>query len=58
MFNGFFSEFLTPFTLGGHNFFIPNFFLTIFNVLDVPRGGLQVLFGHQKQQSPPMFAIL
>jgi hypothetical protein len=26
----------------------------IFNVLDVPIGGVQVLFGHQKQQNPPL----
>jgi hypothetical protein len=56
--NGFFSEFLTPFTLWGHNFLIFNLFLTIFSVLDAPRGGLQVLFGHQKQQNPPLATIL
>jgi hypothetical protein len=39
-------EFLTPFSLGGHNFLIFNLFLMIFNVLDVPRGGLQGWFGH------------
>jgi len=49
---------LTPFTLGGHNFLISNLFSTIFSVLDAPRGGLQVLFGHQKQQSPPLAVIL
>jgi len=57
MFNCFFSEFLTPFTLGGHNFFILNLFLTIFSVLDALRGGIQVFFGHQKQQSPPLAII-
>jgi hypothetical protein len=46
----FFSEFLTPFTLGGHNVFNSNLFSAILNALDVPRGGLQVLFEHQKQQ--------
>jgi hypothetical protein len=46
MFNGFFSEFLTPFTLKYHNFLISNLFLTIFSALDAPRGGLQVLFEH------------
>jgi hypothetical protein len=30
-FNGFFFEFLTPYTLGGHNFFHSIPFLTIFN---------------------------
>jgi len=43
-----FFEFLTPFTLGAHNFLILNLFLMILNVLDASRGGLQVLFGHQK----------
>jgi hypothetical protein len=46
MFNGFFSEFLTPFTLKDHNFLISNIFSTILSALDVPRGGLQVLFEH------------
>jgi len=49
----YFSKFLIPFTLGGHNFLIFNPFLTILNVL---RGGFQVLFRHQKQQSPPLVA--
>jgi hypothetical protein len=39
-----FFEFLTPFTLGGHNFLISHPFLTILDVLDAPREGLQVLF--------------
>jgi hypothetical protein len=54
MFNSFFFEFLSPFTLEGHNFFNSNIFSTILSVLDAPRGGLQVLFGHQMQQSPPL----
>jgi hypothetical protein len=33
-------------------------FSMIFGVLDVPRGGLQVFFGHQKQQNPPLAVIL
>jgi len=51
----FLFEFLTPFTLGcgggggGPNFLISNSFLTIISVPDVPRGGIQVLFEHQKQ---------
>jgi hypothetical protein len=53
-----FLEILTPFTLWAHNFLISNMFSTIFNVLDAPRGGLQVLFGHHKQKSPPLAAIL
>ncbi len=31
-----------------------NSFLTIFNVPDAPIGGVQVLFGHRKQLSPPL----
>ncbi len=54
----FFSEFLTPFTLGGHNFLISNSFSTILSVLDAPRRGLQVLFRHQKQKNPPSAVIL
>jgi hypothetical protein len=46
-----FFEFFTPFTLGGHNFLNSNIFLTIFNAPNVPMGEIQVLFGHQKQQS-------
>ncbi len=58
MFNGFFSDFLTPFTLGGHNFLSFNLFFMIFSVLIVPRRGLQVLFVHQKQQSTYLVVIL
>ncbi len=36
-------EFLTPPTLGGHNFLIFNLFVTIFSALYVPRGGAQPL---------------
>jgi len=39
-------EFLTPLTLGGHNFLISNPFLTIFYALDAPRGGVQHFLGH------------
>jgi len=46
-----FLSFLTPFILGDCNFLISNPFV---NVLNVPRRGLQVLFGHQKQQNPPL----
>jgi len=49
-----FFEFLTLFTLGGYNILIFNLFLTIVSVLDAPRGEVQVLFGHLKQQSPPL----
>jgi hypothetical protein len=46
MFNDFFSEFLTPFTLKDHDFLISNLFLTILSALDASREGLQVLFEH------------
>jgi hypothetical protein len=49
-----FFEFFIPFTLGGYNFFNSIPFSTIFSVLDVPIGGVQVLFGHQKQWNPPL----
>ncbi len=44
--------FLTPFTFEGHNFLIFDLFSIIVCVSVAPRGGVQVLFGHQKQQSP------
>jgi len=47
---------LTPFILGGGNIFISNPFSMIVSVLDVPREGVQILLGHQKQQSPPFGA--
>jgi len=53
-FGGFFFEFLTTSTLGGHNFLSSIPFVTIFNVPYAPIGGVQVLFGHQKQQSSPL----
>jgi hypothetical protein len=53
-----FFEFLTPFTLGDHNFLISNPFFTILIVLDAPRARPQVLFGQQNQQNPPLDAIL
>jgi len=49
-----FLKFLTPFTLGGHNFLISNLFFIIVSVSDVPRGQVQVFFGQQEQQSPPL----
>jgi hypothetical protein len=39
---GFFLEFLTPCTLGAHNFLISDSFFKIVNVLDVQRGGVQI----------------
>jgi hypothetical protein len=46
-----FFEFLTPSTLGGRNFLNFISFLTILSALDVPIKGVQVFFGHKKQQS-------
>jgi hypothetical protein len=53
-----FFEFLTPFILGGHNYlnFIP--FLTIFSAPYLPIKRVQIFFGHQKQQSPPLGSCL
>jgi hypothetical protein len=53
MFNSFLGEFLTPFTLGGHNFLISNLFSMILSVLDTPRVGLQVFFSHQSNRALP-----
>jgi hypothetical protein len=39
-----FLEFLTPFTLGDHNFLIFNLFSTIVNESNALRRGVQVLF--------------
>ncbi len=50
----FFFEFLTPSTLGGCNFLNSNPFLMISNAPDASIGGVQVLFGLQKQWSPPL----
>ncbi len=58
VFNGFFSEFLTPFTLGAYNFLISNPFFMIVYVLDAPKGVVQVLFGHHKKWSPPLGSSL
>jgi hypothetical protein len=41
-----FFEVSTFFILGGCNFFVFNPFLIIVSVLDAPRGGVQILFGH------------
>jgi hypothetical protein len=49
-----FFEFLTLFTLGGHNFFNSIPFLMIFNVTNAPIGGVQVFFGHQKNGAIPL----
>jgi hypothetical protein len=43
-------------TLGAHNFRNSHLFLMIFSALNAPIGigGIQVLFRHQKQPSPPL----
>jgi hypothetical protein len=48
MFYGLFFLVIDPHYFGGNNFFIFNPFLTIFSALDVPRGGVQGMFAHQK----------
>jgi hypothetical protein len=35
------------------NFLISNPFLTIFSASDVSKGGIEISFGHQNQQSAP-----
>ncbi len=50
----FFFGVLDLVTFGGCNFLIFNLFLTIVSMLDVPRRGVQVLFGHHKQWSSPL----
>jgi hypothetical protein len=44
---------LTRSILGAHNFLNFNLFWVIFNMLNMSIGGVQVLFGHQKQRSLP-----
>ncbi len=51
MFGGLFFEFLTPFTLVSYNFLISYLFFKIVSVSDEPRGGVQVLFQHQKHRA-------
>jgi hypothetical protein len=47
-------EFLTLFTLVGHNFLISNPFSTIVSVSNAPGGGVQVLFGHKNNGALPL----
>ncbi len=49
VFDGLFFLDINLFYFGGHNFLISNPFSTIVNVSDVSRGGVQILFAHQKQ---------
>jgi hypothetical protein len=42
----FLKKFLTCFALGGHNFLNSIPFLMIFNVLNAPIGGVQILLEH------------
>ncbi len=49
----FFEFFMTPFILRRHNFFNFILFLVIFNALNAPIGGVQVLIKHKKQWTPP-----
>jgi len=58
VFCGLFFSVLDPLYLwgqeGGRNFLICNPFLKKFSASDTLRGGVQVLFGYQKQHSPPI----
>jgi hypothetical protein len=47
-------ELLNPYTLGDLNFLIRDSFSNIVSVSDAPKEEVQVLFGHQKQWSPPL----
>jgi hypothetical protein len=52
-----FLKLLTPFIWGGGggcNFIIYYIFFRIFSVSDAPKGGIQVLFRHQKNWSLPL----
>jgi hypothetical protein len=49
----FFLGVLDPSTLGAHIFFYCIPFLRIFSVPNAPIGGVQILFGQQKQWNPP-----
>jgi hypothetical protein len=54
MFGGlFFLDYYPLSILGGHNFFNFNQTLMIFSMLNMSIGGVQVLFEHPKQWSPP-----
>ncbi len=54
VFDGLLFKVPDPLYFGGCNFLISNPFSTIVSVSDSPRGEVQVLFGHQKQQSPTL----
>jgi hypothetical protein len=58
MFHYYFFQFMTLFTLRGHNFLNFISFLTIFNAPDASIGEAQLLFAHQKQQSLPLLSGL
>ncbi len=58
-FSGLFFWILTPSTLGGHNFFNSISFFMIFKTLEMPIGGVKILFRHQKQWKLPLgFGLL
>jgi hypothetical protein len=57
-FGGLFFWVLEPLYFGGHNFLSSIPFLMIFSVLYVPIERVQVFFGHQKQQNPPLGSCL
>ncbi len=49
-----FFEFLTPFTLGGHNFLISNLFSMIVSVSNVPRGGFKFCLDTRNNGALPL----
>jgi hypothetical protein len=53
-----FFNFLSPLIWADCNFLICNLFSTIVSVSNVPRREVHILFGHQKQTSPPLGSSL
>jgi hypothetical protein len=54
----FFLSSWTPSILGGRNFFNSIPFFMIFHAQNAPIRGVQALFKHQKQWSPPLGSSL
>jgi len=54
MFDGFFFELLTPFTLGGHNFLNFIMFLIIFNALEVSIKGIKFCLNTRNNGAFPL----
>jgi hypothetical protein len=57
-FDGSFFEFLTPYTLGGHNSLNYIMFLPIFNAREVAIGRVEVFFGTPETMKPSLWIWL